>query len=462
MARVPHGLLAGLAIAALAAATPSPARGAELTELATAAEPGNPFDLRFTIRWDRAQEQATIRRELASTTENPPFGGIVDAAELDYERTRNTLVTRVGVGLYEDLELAVDVPYVLSDDHAWKYALENGIPVGPNSSIGGSNDPNVDAMNRACTGDCQLFPVGDGQTVYQGGKLGDLKVGLAWAAFSQRKDDTKPTWVIGFEATLPTAARYDPAGGRDAEWRSPHADSGKTGSFGEKVWKWDLHTAVSRRMGAFDPYFKAHFTWMRKSNATWSNCDGAGTYLGTRDGGSGPRVNSEMTIAGAENCASGSWDGEAGAKLPYVTGLLFGAEIVPRENRRAEQKLAIDVRLWADYVSRQRFYNELTDLSGRLHWTEPYYTMGGLLGFYFKASRNVSLHASASLAASTPHFLTGERLGRDGVEAGDTTGETSNPDLNPNYDWRYDAPGRRFRLTDTSVFAMSVGGVLRF
>jgi hypothetical protein len=457
MARVPHGLLAGLATAALVAAAPAPARGAELTELATAAEPGNPFDLRFTIRWDRVEEQGTIRRESRSATENPPFGGTVDAAELEYERTRNTLVTRVAVGLYEDLELGVDVPYVLSDDHTWKYALENGIPVGPNgpTSIGGSNDPNVDAMNRACTGACQLFPVGDGQTVYHGGKLGDLRVGLAWAAFSERKDDTKPTWVVGFDATLPTAARYDPADGRDAEWRSPHADSGKTGNFGEKVWKWDLYTAVSHRMGAFDPYFKAHVTWMRKSNSTWSNCDGADTYLNAR-------ANPEMTFAGAANCADEGWEDEAAAKLPYVAGLLFGAEIVPRENVRAEQKISIDVRLWADYVSRQRFYNELTDLSGRLHWTEPHYTMGGLLGFYFKASRNVSLNASASLAASTPHFLTGERLGRDGVESGDVTGATQNPNLNPNYDWRYDAVGRRFRITDTSVFALSVGGVLRF
>ena len=113
-------------------------------------------------------------------------------------------------------------------------------------------------------------------------------------------------------------------------------------------------------------------------------------------------------------------------------------------------------------MSRQRFYNELTDASGRLHWTEPYYTMGGLLGFYMKASRNVSLIASASLAASTPHFLTGESLGRDGVESGDISGETPNAELNPNFDWRYDAPGRRFRLTDTSQFTMSVGGVLRF
>jgi hypothetical protein len=457
MVRVPHGLLAGLVVAAALSAA-GPARGAEVTDVATAAEPGNPVDLRFTIRWDRVQERGTITREQQSDAENPPFGGIVDATELRYERTRNTLLSRVQIGIYQDLELRFDLPYVLNDDHAWRYGLENGIPVGPNgpTSIGGSNDPNVDAMNRPCVGACQLFPVGsDGVTVYHGGKLGDVKAGLAWAAFSQRKDDTKPDWVIGFDTTLPSAARYDPVAGRGADWLSPHANSARPGDFGEKIWKWDLWTALSRRIGAFDPYVKGHVTIMRESNSTWSNCDAA-TNLATA------RPDPEITNAGVLNCGDASWDQEAGAKLPYVAGLLFGAEIVPRENARADQKIAIDVRLWGDYVSRQRFYNELTDASGRLHWTEPYYTMGGLLGFYMQASKNVSLTASAALSASTPHFLTGEPLGRDGAEDGDVSGETPNSELNPNYDWRYDVPGRRFRLMDTSQFTMSVGGVLRF
>jgi len=397
-------------------------------------------------------------RARASDAVNPPFGGIVDATELDYERTRNTLVTRVAVGLYQDLQLTVDVPYVLSDDGTWKYGLENGIPVGPlgPTSIGGSGDPNVDAMNRPCVGTCQLFPVGgDGVTVYHGGKLGDLRAGLAWAAFSQRKDDTKPDWVVGFDTTFPTAARFDPVAGRGSDWLSPHADSANAGNFGEKLWRWDLWTALSRRVGVFDPYVKAHVTLMRKSNQTWSNCKASTRFLAARP-------DPEMTFAGAANCGDSSWEQDAGAKLPYVAGLLFGAEIIPRENVRADQKIAVDVRLWADYVARQRFYNELTDASGRLHWTEPYYQMGALLGFYMRASKNVSLLAQAAYAGSTPHFLTGESLGRDGVEAGDISGATPNSNLNPNYDWRYDAPGRRFRLVEARQFTMSVGGVLRF
>jgi hypothetical protein len=291
-------------------------------------------------------------------------------------------------------------------------------------------------------------------TVYHGGKTGDVLAGIAWAIFNDRKDDTKPTWVVGADVTLPTAALHDPAAGRGTNWLSPNAVPAKPGPVGEKIWKFDLHTALSRRLRAVEPYFRAHVTIERLSNDTYSNCANAQVLSG--------RAVPEMTIAGAENCLDRGWQDEAGAKLPFVAGLLFGTEVVPYENARDEQKVSLDVRVWADYTSSQRFYNELTDASGKLHQTEAYFTGGAELAFYLQASRYVSLNAKASLSKMTSHFLTGEGLGRSGVETGDVTGATSNPDLNPNFDWRYDAPGRRFRISDTNVFSLSVAGVLRF
>lgn len=449
MVRLSLGPLAALALAVLAA----PAGAAELTEVATAGEPGNTFDLRLSIRWDRTQQRGRITRERADLAANPPFGTVVDATELRYTRIVNALVPRIALGLYEDLELHLDIPYVLADDRSWRYGFENGLPVGPTSGIANNR---VDAMNRDCGGLCPLFPVGSGTTVYHGGKMGDVRAGLAWGIFNDRKDDTKPAWVVGLDVTMPTASLYDPAAGRGTIWLSPNADSAKPGNFGEKVWKFDAWTALSRRIGVLDPYFRAHITTMRKSNDTLSNCLAADALSA--------RAVPEMTIAGAQNCGDPGWQDAAGAKLPYVAGLLFGAEIVPHESAADEQKVAIDVRLWGDYTSRQRFYNELTDASGKLHWTEPYYTMGGLLAVYLRTSRYLSLNASASLSTVTPHFLTGESLGRDGVNADgrDPTGATPNALLNPNFDWRYDAPGRRFRLSETSLFTLSVAGVLQF
>jgi hypothetical protein len=444
----------GAFLALIVAVAAGPAGAAEIARVASS-EPGNLFDLHVSIRWDREQQRGKITREQADPDANPPFGAIVNVDELRYTRIRNVIVPRFALGLYRDVEAHLEVPYVLADDHSWRFAFVDGLPVETSSTIRGNT---VDAMNQQCTSvPCPLFPVAPTTTVYHGGRAGDARVGLAWAIFNDRKDDTKPYWRVGFDVTLPTATVYDPAAGRSAstDWRSPHAAAGNVGAFGEKVWKWDLHTVLSRRLGPIDPYFAARFTAMTQSSGTYSNCDHA-AELAAWDV-------PQMTNAAVTNCADPSWKEAAGAELPWIAGLTFGTELIPWENRAQDQQVTFDVRLFADYTSGQRFYNPLTDMTGKLHRTEPYLTMGGFVGMYLRASRYVSLHAAASLATQTGHFLSGERLGRSAaVGSGDTSGVTDNPELNPNFDWRYDAPGRRFRLTETSVFGLSVAGVLQF
>ena len=128
--------------------------------------------------------------------------------------------------------------------------------------------------------------------------------------------------------------------------------------------------------------------------------------------------------------------------------------------------MSVDLRVFADYTSRQRFYNELTDATGKLHMTQGYLEMGGLAGLYVRASKYVLMQATASLSTRTAHYLTGEALGKgDSWPAvdGPTGPAPSDPAaMNPNFDWRYDAPGRRFRISEVSVFELSVGGVLQF
>lgn len=438
------GFLTALACLALAA----PARAAEITHVESA-EPGDPFALQISLRWDRALERARISRERAE-----PDGTVKDATELRYSRTRNDLVTRLAIALYRDLELHAELPYALADDVVWRYGTRGGFSVRDDSTIERNA---VDAMGQPCAvTPCPLFPVAPESTVFHGGRMRDLEIGFAWAIFNDRRDDTKPTWVVGLDVTLPTATRYDPAAGRDLDWRSPYATETHRGPTGEKIWKWDLSTTLSRRIGALDPYFRAHVTGMVPSNETYSNCDHAAELAG--------RSPAQMTLAGAENCELPEWEVDSDARLPFVAGLTFGTELVPFEDPREDQKVAIDARLFADYTSRSRFYNELTDASGKLHLTEGHLSMGGLLGLRLRASRFVSLEASASLATRTAHYLTGESPGRrrGKLPGGDLSGATSNPALNPNYDWRYDAPGNRFRISEVSVFDLSVAGVLRF
>src|SRR5512143_3814364 len=97
------------------------AGAAEITRVATRGEPGNPFQLHVTLRWDRFQERAQITREgPAAPSPGDPAGGI-EGDELRYERMVNTVVPRVAFGLTSDLEVHFEWPYVLGDDRSWRY-----------------------------------------------------------------------------------------------------------------------------------------------------------------------------------------------------------------------------------------------------------------------------------------------------------------------------------------------------
>ena len=73
------------------------------------------------------QERARISREVA--VPDGSLGRIDDLTVLRYSRTRTRSYPRVAIGLYTDLELHVEVPYVLGDDTTWRYGFRGGRPV---------------------------------------------------------------------------------------------------------------------------------------------------------------------------------------------------------------------------------------------------------------------------------------------------------------------------------------------
>jgi hypothetical protein len=456
--RRPLGALTALALAALAGS----AGAAEIGRVATSGEPGNPFDLDIGVRWDRTTEQATIKRERSAVPPpaGVPGGLVTEGDDLRYTRTRDAIVTRVAIGLWQDLDVHFELPYVLGDDREWRYGTSYGNPTGPfpldPQSIAGNT---IDAAGLPCTGivPCPLFPVDPVTTGYHGGRAGDLVAGIAWGIFNDRKDDTKPFWLVGMDVTLPTSPKWEPGKGRTPDtWESPYRLQTKPGPFGEKIWKWDLHTVMSKRYGVVDPYVKAHARFAFKSASTYSNCDAVNEATAASLAAGWGR---QMNDSAAANCASGG--SAAGAKLPIVAGITLGTEIIPYEDAAESQRLSIDFRLWGDRTTSQRFYNELTDATGKLLQTEGFLEVGGLVGLYLRASKYVQLQARASLATRTAHYLTGEPYGKDGGSP-PVTGTAPDPNVNPNFDWRWDPPGRRFRISEVSIWELSVGGVLQF
>ncbi len=438
------GRLSAVITAASLLALATPAGAAELTHVATAAEPDSAFNLDFSVRWERSLKRATITREKATAaTASEPFGRVDDVPELSYSEITNLIVPRLAFGVYQDVELHFEMPYYLGQEVSWKFA--KGIALGSESSI---ITPGVDVNGAACT-NCPLF---DAQardiTSYHGGVTGDLKAGLSWGILNDRKDDTKPFLLVGLDITFPTADLYDPWAGRVATgptFSAPNFLPANPAPVGQKIWKFDLQTALSKRMGPIEPYFKAHLMLPRRFSSTYSNCDHVADAANAPPG----------TTVTRTNCALPQWKDEAGAKLPWMTGVTFGTEFITLQDPVEGQRMVIDLRLNAEYTSRGRWYNELTDATGKLLYTEGYMQIGGLVSLLFRASKYVAVQGQAGYAFETSHLLTGEPLGTD--SAGINTAAQ-----NPNFDWRWDAPGRRFRITSAGIFSFQVGGILNF
>jgi len=418
-----------LTLLALAA----PAGAAELTRVPSA----SPFELDLSVSWVRTQRSGSISREsAAAAVAGQPFPAVGDLRQLRFAETTNTLVTRAAVGLWEDLGLTVEVPYLLGKETGWRLGSGVGAVAELPDTIG-TNALYPDGTT--CTTSCAIFPTAS--TVYHGASLGDLVVGLDWGVFSDRRDDTKPFWLVGVAVTFPTAKLYDPGADRTANWVLPttyYTTSSKAAA-GEKLLRYDLHTALSRRIGKLDPYFRAHVTLLQKSSGTPSNCDHAADLVAA------DQARPDMVAL----CQGGAekW----GARLPWLAGLTFGVELVPYEDRAAGQKLAFDFRLSAERTSSARWLNELSDATGKLMATEAFTTGTARVGLVFRASDNVSVQAAASCGYTAPHFLSGEDQGGTGTTV-----------TNPNFDWRYDAPGRRFRSSESTTFDIVATGVILF
>lgn len=411
-----------------------PAAAAEATRVASSGDEDNPFDLDFSIKADYVQQRALITREYTRDYTSGPTGTplptVQERPELRHLRRTFQLTPRLAVGVWKDLEAHLEVPIILSSNTSWHYAAYHGSA----EEAGKATFNNaIDGNNTPCGTNCPIFA--SNGAVYHGSGFGDVKLGLAWGILSDARDDTKPFWLVGIDFVFPTAKMYDPGIGRAGALNtSPNADPANPGPFGENVFKIDFVTALSKRMGQADPYVKFHVTSYHPSSQTYSNCLHAAEMFAM--------VPKQVSAQTAADCKADPASSAYGPRPPYVVGAAFGAEVVTGENKADGTRVALDFRLSADYTSTARWYNELTDATGKLLRTEDYYSLTAFFGFYWRASKYMQLQATAHLGTQTPHDLTGE------------TGPGADP--------RYDAAGTRYRLTEVSDFGLALTGLLQF
>lgn len=414
---------------------------------------------------------------------------IVDNNEAEYRRNTMTLNLALKAGLYKDLELHLNIPYVLSDVHGLKYA--DGVD-GGNSSIDPS-DSRIERDREAAYGD-DPAPVGDLEFFstyryfdldsefidYERGGFGDPSIGIWWAPFNDYRDDTKATLAVGMDWVVPMA----PIRKRDNE---------NVGG-GVHELKWTI--ASSKRFDFIEPYFGLQYVLaLAAPNSPIQQID---------DGN----------------------DGQVFIAPPQRGEITIGTEFIPYENEAEGQRYGIDLQFRFGYTSEGRDYTPLFDHMSRsdchgktlddvlgddiecawvaqqpsnapffggdpdpiydltrvtdgdtafnnydgIATVESYGSYAGRIGFLLQPSEYFQLKAHVQLKHQQEHSITNARTGRDVSDDleddNDDTVDLQGPDAdlekNPVFNPTYDGTGRRFRIQEYNTWSIFITAALQF
>ncbi|MCC6806000.1 MAG: hypothetical protein IT381_01140 [Deltaproteobacteria bacterium] len=369
---------------------------AQLTDVADAAEPDNPFDFNASVGFRRTVRRARITREAFVD------GQATFADELTMNQVTQALDIRAQIALYHDLEFNFYMPYVFNQDADWDFRVPREL-----STI--VTDPTLGTA---------LFDV-----PYRSYKRGlqSLDFGLAWSPFNDQRDDTKPTWTIRFTYSFPVGAAFAPIrDGADpvadaalAQDVANGRDPNNPAAVGDKVHRLRFETSFSKRFLVFDPYVTLSYTHAIADRA-----------------------------------------GITGHTPPLTGGFTTGIEIIPWDTPAERQRLSFDLRLSASFVGPGRTYSELTDPLRQLTYVDNYATLTAGAYLVFQPIQYVRLSAGISVGHDTQHLITNENPGNPGA---DGVVDLNDPnERNPNYRGELDSPGRRFRVEDTTIFTWYV------
>jgi len=414
------------------------ARAAEVTRVVSALDGENSFDFNLTASWTHDAKSALIERETATPS------GIQVLRDLKYAQTRDTLNLRADFGILWDVGLHIEAPLVLSDSNTVN--LDQGVM--PDAS--GLHDGFLVNPTAPAT---QVFksPTRRG--------FENLGLGATWAVFNERRDDTKPTWLLGFDAKLDVFKdkRYDPA--------NPTANDATGLGYHQLIWS----TWVSKRFRHFDPYFGAYYMLpIRTNGSIFQNYNPAtqtsvgpqqqaGTTIGVEQiAWENPRGDQRVTIEArghAEEHFAGRGYSELweplsgspgcsvamGATTPCRTGL-DEVEIVSPENPNGDPQAAP--------------YPGVTDI-------DAYGSFGGDLGLNIQVGRYIRFRGLFGLTVDMPHFITNANAGVD-TNHDMVVNSLDKAEANPVYRESIDLPGRRFRVEETEVWSLLLEGSIMF
>ncbi|HET6283435.1 MAG TPA: hypothetical protein VFH73_20930, partial [Polyangia bacterium] len=458
---VASALAIAMALGALALA--GPAQAAEVTRVVSALDDDNRFDLNLTLSWQHEAKSAFIKRESQSAV-SPGTELIKD---LKYQQTRDLLNFRADFGVMRDVGFHIEAPLVVSDQRSLDFdqseghlCIYPGDPGGRPTCVNEQNStllrdgilPGAGQANYGLDAPHARSFTRPSSQVFQGPKRSgfeSLGAGLTWAIFNQARDDTKPTWTLGFVSKFDVGAamRFDPA--------KPNDNTAVGLGYHQFIWS----TTVSKRFRYFDPYFGMWYMLPARTN---------GSPFERYPGGA-------QTTVGVQQRA----------------GLQIGVEYAAWENTPRKQRVTIELRGRAEQRFFGRSHSELwealsgssacrtdvtkcragldEDLNGDgkpdpypgVTETQAYAIFGGDVGLNVQVGRYVRFRGLFGLAVDMPHFITFAGAGVDTNNDG-RVDSNSPAEANPVYREAIDLPGRRFKVEGTQIWTLVLEGAVMF
>ncbi len=370
---------------------------AEVTEVADAFDPENPFDFNLDIGFVNMHHFSRIKREYNSGLGNPyeasdgslyytTDGRRVETLEYSGDaatRYTGTLLIEAEIGLFKDLSLSVDIPVVLKDE--FTLSLEN---------ISDESNPHTLATDG-------YFPTNE-KLSYNHKGVGDIAIGIQWAPYNQYRKKDAFSLLTGFKVTFPTAEIASPEGMNVRTSSGAIIRSGKEGKVGKGLFVFHLRTAVSKRYSVAEPYmqFEASFP-VKSSNSIYE-------------------------------------------KIRNTYNVNIGTEFIAWERNESNQKVVFTTDLGLRYVTRGSSYNSITDArwvyddnlppggytsanadKALLPIEDGYLDAMFTFKSSFKVARYVSFGAYGSVGYRQKHYLTDAVKGEAGYIAGLDDSDTS-------------------------------------
>lgn len=454
-------------VAVAGAAADRSARAAEVTDVASAFDEDNPFDFRFRFRYDHTEKRAQIKRELEGLS--PTQQTIVTDRDLLYASRRDAIAMRAEVGLFQDLMLHAELPIVINDSEDYSFDQSGGsacrYPPDPMPSC-------VNATNSTTIVDGIVPPSGfdavhggvalpsTGAMIFRGANRGatggggldafdTFNFGITWAPVNQRRDDTKPTWVLALEPQISIGNV------KSFDRTRPNANH----AVSDGVHRIVARTAISHRWRWVDAYMGFWYSY---------------------------------PIARGDSLFKDYGPSEKLKNPQQQGGTLFGLELVPFERPQQGHKIWIDLRGRLEGHFAGRGYSEIWELLASspqlacdmnqagynpacdpkqttnsyqnqpytgITTIENYATLGVDLALGVQVGQHARFRTSFDYTHDQSHFITGEDIGVPTTPSGRVMLPN---EFNPAYRAVVDQIGRRYKVDNANVYNFAIWGQLQF